>query len=59
MTTHLIIDRSPIWRRIHWVVWGGGATLLLMPLVAMQFITEVDWTSSDFAAMGREQVNSG
>jgi hypothetical protein len=32
-------------------VWGGAATLLLLPLVAMQFTREVDWSGSDFALM--------
>ena len=52
MTTDLIIHRSPLWRRIRWVVWGGAAALLVLPLVAKQFTTEVNWTGFDFAAMG-------
>jgi hypothetical protein len=28
--------------------WGLAALLLLLPLVAMQFTAEVDWTASDF-----------
>ena len=34
------------------VVWGGAALLLLAPLVAMQFTTEVAWTGSDFVTFG-------
>jgi hypothetical protein len=30
------------------VVWGGLASLLLVPLVAMQFTDEVAWTGFDF-----------
>lgn len=52
MTTNLIIHRSPVWRRMRWVVWGGAAALLLLPRVAMQFTSEVDWTAFDFAVMG-------
>lgn len=52
MTTDLIIQHSPLWRRMRWVVWGGAAALLLLPGVAMQFTTEVNWTGSDFAVMG-------
>lgn len=37
------------WRPL---VWGGAAGLLLLPAVAMQFTREVDWTGSDFVAMG-------
>jgi hypothetical protein len=33
-------------------VWGTAACLLLLPLVAMQFTTEVNWTGSDFLIMG-------
>lgn len=33
-------------------VWGTAAFLLLLPLVAMQFTREVNWTGSDFAVMG-------
>ena len=38
------------WWRI--AVWGAAATLLLLPLVAMQFTAEVTWTGSDFAVWG-------
>jgi len=34
------------------VVWGLSAFLLLLPLLAMQFTKEVNWTNSDFAVMG-------
>jgi hypothetical protein len=33
-------------------VWGTAACLLLLPAVAMQFTTEVNWTGSDFVVMG-------
>ena len=32
--------------------WGTAAALLLLPLVAMQFTREVDWTPFDFAFAG-------
>ena len=32
--------------------WVGAALLLSLPLVAMQFTNEVDWTAFDFAIMG-------
>ncbi len=33
-------------------IWGGAAALLLLPAVAMQFTSEVQWTGSDFVVMG-------
>lgn len=37
-------------RGIPWRVigWGAVAILLMLPLIAMQFTTEVNWTASDF-----------
>lgn len=32
--------------------WGAAGALLLAPLIAMQFTTEVQWTGSDFVVMG-------
>jgi hypothetical protein len=32
--------------------WGGVASFLLLPAVAMQFTNEVVWTASDFLAAG-------
>ena len=40
----------PKWWRAP--LWMGAAGLLLMPLVAMQFTDEVNWTSLDFAVFG-------
>jgi hypothetical protein len=34
------------------VAWGGAGLLLLLPLVAMQFTTEVNWGPEDFLVMG-------
>lgn len=35
-------------RRWRIARWGGAAVLLLLPLVAMRFTSEVDWTPFDF-----------
>ena len=38
-------------RSLGWVrpiVWGGALALFLLPLIAMQFTAEVNWTFSDF-----------
>lgn len=37
--------RFNIWRIIG---WGGAVALILTPLVAMQFTTEVNWDETDF-----------
>jgi hypothetical protein len=34
------------------VLWGGPVVILLMPLIAMQFTTEVNWTPFDFLVAG-------
>lgn len=43
---------QPFWRAMRWIVWGGAATLLSVPLIAMQFTLEVNWTAFDFVVMG-------
>ena len=41
-------------RRNRWsvAIWSTAALLLLLPAVAMQFDTGVDWSASDFIVMG-------
>jgi hypothetical protein len=34
------------------IILAIAATMLLTPLIAMQFTSEVDWTRSDFVIMG-------
>lgn len=52
MAANMTMSSSPLWRRLRWVVWGGAAFLLLLPLVAMQFAEDVKWTLVDFVTMG-------
>ena len=52
MAAQMTISNSPLWRGVRWLVWGGAAFLLLLPLVAMQFTREVNWTLGDFLVMG-------
>jgi hypothetical protein len=48
MATHS--ERDGAWRRFPWRLlgWGTAGLLLILPLVAMQFTREVNWTASDF-----------
>ena len=47
--------------RGHWwlVAWGAGALLLSLPLIAMQFTDEVNWTLADFAVFAGMLVSVG
>jgi hypothetical protein len=38
--------------RFRPLIWGVATFLLLLPAVAMQFTSEVNWTGSDFVVMG-------
>ncbi len=49
-TTHTAMDR--VWGFLRIAPWIGSAGLLLLPLVAMQFTDEVQWTAFDFAVAG-------
>lgn len=44
-----IDDGAMRWRRASWIAAAG---LLLLPLVAMQFTTEVRWDGADFLMFG-------
>jgi len=35
-------------KRVRMIAWGGAAALILLPLVAMRFTSEVDWSNADF-----------
>lgn len=47
--------------RSRWriAVWGTAAFLLLLPLAAMQFTTEVNWDETDFIIFGAMLVAAG
>lgn len=42
------------WNRSPWryLMWGGAAGLLMLPAIAMQIRSEVNWDSTDFLVMG-------
>ncbi len=41
-----------VWNVLRVLGWVAVATLLALPLVAMQFTQDVNWTASDFIAAG-------
>lgn len=41
-----------LWNALRVVGWGFAAVILLLPLVAMQFTSEVNWGFGDFVVMG-------
>jgi hypothetical protein len=45
--------------RVRMRVWGAIAALLLLPLVAMQFTTEVKWGAEDFAVAATLLIGAG
>ena len=52
MAAYLEPDTGRRWRAWHIAAWTTAAALLSLPLVAMQFTDEVDWTGLDFLVMG-------
>ena len=53
------IGGERIWNWLRVAGWGGAAIILLLPLAAMQFTSEVDWSFSDFIVMGALLGGSG
>ena len=52
MATTPVMDPRRGKNRFRPLIWGVAAFLLLLPAVAMQFTSEVNWTGSDFVVMG-------
>ena len=50
------IRRRSAWRL---ALWGGVGAALLLPLVAMQFTYEVNWTATDFLFAGALLLGGG
>lgn len=50
--TAFLTDSARLARLIRFAAWGGAAFLFLLPLVAMQFSAEVDWSPFDFMIWG-------
>ena len=45
-------DRGPHTQRLRIAAWGSAAALMLVPLIAMQFTSEVAWDLADFVFLG-------
>lgn len=48
-----------LWSRWRAAGWGAAATLMLLPLLAMQLTPKVDWDGFDFAVLGTFLVGAG
>ena len=46
------MDGDRLWNWLRLAGWSGAAMLLMLPLIAMRFTSEVAWTLSDFLVMG-------
>lgn len=57
-TMHTLTD-EPILNRLRFAGWTAAGLLLLAPLVAMQFTTEVNWTASDFGVFAAMLLLAG
>jgi len=40
-----------VWKMLRFAGWAFSAALLVLPAIAMQFTSEVDWSASDFIVM--------
>ena len=52
MAATMRIDGQRLWNRLRLIGWSAAVMLLMLPLVAMRYTSEVDWTLSDFLVMG-------
>jgi hypothetical protein len=59
MPTHS--ENAGDWHHSRWRMagWGAAALLLLLPLSAMQFTDEVDWSLADFVVFGAMLAGAG
>jgi hypothetical protein len=46
------MDGGRLWNWLRIIGWTGAAMLLMLPLIAMRYTSEVNWTLSDFLVMG-------
>jgi hypothetical protein len=52
-------DLARLWNTLRVIGWCTVPVLLLLPAVAMQFTSEVQWTAMDFGFAGAVLVGAG
>ncbi len=52
-------DLARLWNTLRVIGWCAVPVLLLLPAVAMQFTSEVQWTAKDFGFAGAVLVGAG
>ncbi|MFD2649682.1 hypothetical protein ACFSX5_17995 [Devosia albogilva] len=52
-------DLARLWNTLRVIGWCAVPLLLLLPAVAMQFTSEVQWTAMDFGFAGAVLVGAG
>lgn len=51
--------RTRLWNILRSIGWAAVPILLLIPVMAMRFTTEVEWTSLDFMFAGGVLIGAG
>lgn len=52
MAGSVTMDGERLWNWLRLIGWSGAVVLLTLPLIAMRFTSEVNWSLSDFLVMG-------
>ena len=59
MAVNAQMNGEQLWNALRVMGWSVAAVLLLLPLAAMQFTREVNWTTFDFLFAGGVLIGAG